>query len=238
MRLASDYLQIPFPILRTDSNVCGIITLCHDTVSDTDVSGIRLWWPEIRWLWFNCKGLISFSISTKNALSKTKIIKRCFILLSLFVGWCTECRNVHDVSIIKDAFLYSHLFYVFTLRNYLLYSTQQSPFWDANRFSASQEIPRILWNPKVHCRIHKCPLRAFILIPINLVHAPIPLPDKVHFNIILSCVGLPGSFSLSQISPPKSCTHLSSPPYVLHGLPISFFFRFDHLNNIWRGVQM
>jgi hypothetical protein len=25
---------------------------------------------------------------------------------------------------------------------------EQSPFWETNRSSASQEIPRILWNPK------------------------------------------------------------------------------------------
>jgi hypothetical protein len=30
---------------------------------------------------------------------------------------------------------------------------EQSPFWEANRFSATQKIPRILWNPKVHNRI-------------------------------------------------------------------------------------
>jgi hypothetical protein len=37
------------------------------------------------------------------------------------------------------------------IKNYLLtYSNEKSPSWEANRFSASQEIPRILLNPKVH----------------------------------------------------------------------------------------
>ena len=39
----------------------------------------------------------------------------------------------------------------------LTYSMVQSPSWEANWFAASQEIPRILWNPKVHYRIHKLP---------------------------------------------------------------------------------
>jgi len=34
---------------------------------------------------------------------------------------------------------------------------EQSPSWEAYQFSASQEVPRILWNPEVHCRIYKCP---------------------------------------------------------------------------------
>jgi len=34
------------------------------------------------------------------------------------------------------------------------YSTEYSPSWQANSTSASQEIPRILPNRKVHYRVH------------------------------------------------------------------------------------
>jgi hypothetical protein len=51
---------------------------------------------------------------------------------------------------------------------------------EADSHSASQEIPHLLWNPKVHYRVHKNPP----LEPI-LSHNFIPCSFKIYFNIIL-----------------------------------------------------
>ena len=101
---------------------------------------------------------------------------------------------------------------------------QQSPSWEANWFAASQEIPRILRNPKVHYHIHKCPPTVPILSQLDPVLSP-PHPTSWRSISILSFhlrLGLP-SGSFHQTSPPKPCTRLSSPPHVLHAPPTSLF---------------
>jgi hypothetical protein len=52
---------------------------------------------------------------------------------------------------------------------------EQSPFWEAKSFSASQEIPHILWNAKVHYSNNKSTPPVTILSQINPVYLPIPL---------------------------------------------------------------
>jgi len=62
---------------------------------------------------------------------------------------------------------------------------EETPSIEANRFSASQEIPRILCCPKCHYRIYKCPSPVPIVSQLVSFHAPRSHFLSIHFTISL-----------------------------------------------------
>ena len=105
-----------------------------------------------------------------------------------------------------------------------LLHTPCSRVLETNRFSTSQEISHILGNPKVHYDFHKCPPPIPILSQLHPVHNLKLYFLKVYLNIIFPSTPGPPKWSLSlRFLHQKPCMGLSSPPYVLHAPPISFF---------------
>ena len=88
----------------------------------------------------------------------------------------------------------------------------QSPSWEANWLAASQEIPRISRNPKVHYRNHKRPPSVSILGQPNPVHIPTFHFLEIHPNIIHPSTPRSPSGLLPSGFPTKTLyTLLSSP---------------------------
>ena len=131
---------------------------------------------------------------------------------------------------------YTWLTYLLT---YLLtYSMEQSPSSETNRFSASQEIPHILWNPKVHYRIHKCPPPVPILCQLDPVHTPTFYFLKIHLNIILPSTSGSPKWSLSFSIPHHNPVCTSPLPHTRYMPSPSHSSSFYHPYNIGWAVQI
>jgi len=118
----------------------------------------------------------------------------------------------------------------------LTHSTVQSPSWAANWFAASQEIPRISRNPKVHYRAHKCPPPVSILGQPNPVHIPKSHLLEIHPNVIYPSTPRSPQWCLSLWFPHQEPIHSPLLTHTRHMPSPSHSSRFYHPHNIGWGV--
>jgi len=81
---------------------------------------------------------------------------------------------------------------------------EQSPSWEANRFAASQEIPRILCNRRFITAFTKCPPPFPILRQLDPVHTPTSYFLKIHLNIIIPFISGSPKWPLPLSLPTKT----------------------------------
>jgi hypothetical protein len=111
----------------------------------------------------------------------------------------------------------------FLLTYLLTYSKEQRTPCRTKWFTASKEIPRILWNPKVRYHIHKYLPPVPILSQLNPVPAPTSHFLKIQLNLsIYAWVFQVVSFP--QVSSPKPCISLASPLPIHASCPVHLIF--------------
>jgi len=114
----------------------------------------------------------------------------------------------------------------------------QSPSSEANWFSASQEIPHISRNPKVHYPTHKRPPPISILGQHNPVHIPTSHLLEIYPNIIHPSTPRSPQWSLSLQFPHQDPLHPSLLTHTRHMTSPSHSSRFYHPHNIGWGVML
>ena len=116
---------------------------------------------------------------------------------------------VVDILIQSHSFLES-----LTLQILITYYMEQTPSSEANRFPASQEIPRILCNPTVHYHIHKFPPPVPVVGQLDPVQTITSHFVKILPNItILSTSGSP-KCSLTLTFPNQNPVYASRLPHT------------------------
>jgi hypothetical protein len=115
---------------------------------------------------------------------------------------------------------------------------EQNHSWEANGPWASQEIPLILWNPKVHYHIYKRPPPVPIPSQLDPVHASLSHFLKIHFNIILPSAPSSSKWLFSFRVPHQNPLHASPLPRTCYMPRLSHSSRFYYPKYIGWEVQI
>jgi len=108
------------------------------------------------------------------------------------------------------------------LGNHLTNSVEYSPSREANSPLASQEIPRLSWNPMVHYHVHRSPQLVPVLSQMSQVYTLKSCSSKTSFNIIFHVCPTGFPAKMFMLSAFQSC--MSHPSLLLDFITLLILF--------------
>jgi hypothetical protein len=180
-----------------------------------------------------------YTLSIRHLVKKYWTLRSLLLLTSAKL--CYSNTSSHIPIVTRDLTFQQHIvsYTLYFQKNSLLTDCmEQGPSWEANQFSASQEIPRISWNPKIPYRIAKWPPSVPILSQLDPVHTPTSHLLKIHFNIILPSTPESSKWSLSLRFPQQNLVYNSPLPHTCYMSRPSHSPRLYQPNNVGWAVQI
>jgi hypothetical protein len=105
--------------------------------------------PEIMW---------QFIVIPSASLASAATCARFVEYTCVSVAYCraktfspSGTKILHTICAHPDVYLFHAFFAPCTKPNFM----EQNHSWEADSCAVSEEIPRLLWNSKVHCRVHR-----------------------------------------------------------------------------------
>ena len=164
--------------------------------------------------------------TTNTSFQPLKYPRVMTILVSLSVLYITSAAGITTL-ITKESIIYT-LYFMTIFNAELRNTTEKSPQTTISS-SASQAIPQILWNLKVHYQVHKTPPPVRILSRMNPVHiSPTPLSPKPRSSEWSHWIAFPYQNSMWTYL----INHACHTPYPSHNP------RLLHPSNIWQRLQI
>ena len=135
-------------------------------------------------------GIYTYSVQIVEIIFVYRSSKTCNVLLHC----CTKLRHAFPLSYLRT------------------YSTEQNPSWEASRFSATQEFPAFYGTRTFITTFTSAPHLS--LSSARSMQSMLPDPNSWRSLLILSSIyaRVFQVVSVPQVSPPKPCIHLYSPP--------------------------
>jgi hypothetical protein len=131
-------------------------------------------------------------------------------------SWWKPDSTPHHSEVVKQGIHYYYYHY-YNYYYLLTYSMEQSPSWEANRFAASQEIPRIFMEPEGSLLYSQVPSTCPYPEPTpTSPHSPHFNYLNIHLNIIFSSTSGSPQWPFSLWIPHQNPVHTSLLPHTCH----------------------
>jgi hypothetical protein len=142
------------------------------------------------------------------------------------------------LTALATAWLYVHIYLLLKVNRFHSFTHGAEPFLGSCQLYSHSRTSSVLWNPKVHYRVHRSPPLVPILSQIDPIHTILSYLSKIYCNNVHPPTSWSSQWSLSFWISHQYSICITLLPYSYY-MPYPFQSPWlDYSNYTWRRVQV